>query len=189
MGHLWTTSDSRQVSIAERAVIEPCCTRISNMATSLDDRLSLEEQFYKEGHDLGVSDGQRAGQAEGRQFGMQKGFEKFVQMGKLHGRAEVLQAEMSSEPGASPSKAPVSAKARRQVEKLLDLTDIANMQPENSEDAVADVDERLKEAVSKATLIAKITGEAMLASEKAKSTTTDQFEDFQAKTRFDRAAT
>ena len=52
-----------------------------------DDLLSLEDKFYKEGYDLGVSDGERAGRVEGRLFGLEKGFEKYAVMGKLHGRA------------------------------------------------------------------------------------------------------
>ena len=52
-----------------------------------DDLLSLEDKFYKEGYDLGVSDGERAGLVEGRLFGLEKGFEKYAAMGKLHGRA------------------------------------------------------------------------------------------------------
>ena len=52
-----------------------------------DDLLSLEDKFYKEGYDLGVSDGERAGRVEGRLFGLEKGFEKYAAMGRLHGRA------------------------------------------------------------------------------------------------------
>ena len=52
-----------------------------------DDLLSLEDKFYKEGYDLGVSDGVRAGRVEGRLFGLEKGFEKYAAMGRLHGRA------------------------------------------------------------------------------------------------------
>ena len=54
-----------------------------------DTLLSLEDGFYKEGYDLGVSDGARAGLIEGRQFGLEKGFEKYTAMGKLHGRAMI----------------------------------------------------------------------------------------------------
>ena len=51
--------------------------------------LSLEDSFYKEGYDLGVSDGARAGLVEGRLFGLEKGFEKYAAMGRLNGRAMV----------------------------------------------------------------------------------------------------
>lgn len=54
-----------------------------------DAILSLEDDYYKEGYDLGVSDGDRAGRVEGRWFGLEKGFEKYVAMGKLHGKAMI----------------------------------------------------------------------------------------------------
>lgn len=54
-----------------------------------DTLLSLEDGFYKEGYDLGVSDGDRAGRVDGRLFGLEKGFEKYATMGKLHGRAVI----------------------------------------------------------------------------------------------------
>lgn len=54
-----------------------------------DTILSLEDDFYKEGYDLGVSDGDHAGLVEGRLFGLEKGFEKFAAMGALHGRATI----------------------------------------------------------------------------------------------------
>lgn len=51
--------------------------------------LTLEDTFYKEGYDLGVSDGNRAGLIEGRFFGLERGFDKYVSMGKLYGRAVI----------------------------------------------------------------------------------------------------
>lgn len=54
-----------------------------------DSLLGLENQFYNEGYDLGVSDGNRAGLIEGRSFGIVKGFEKYVSMGRLQGKAMV----------------------------------------------------------------------------------------------------
>ena len=54
-----------------------------------DSVLTLEDKFYNEGYDLGVSDGSRAGLIEGRFFGLERGFEKYASMGKLHGRAVI----------------------------------------------------------------------------------------------------
>lgn len=54
-----------------------------------DSLLALEDSFYKEGYDLGLSDGNRAGLIEGRLFGLEKGFDKYASMGKLYGRAVV----------------------------------------------------------------------------------------------------
>lgn len=62
-----------------------------------DSLLSLEDQYYSEGYELGVADGSRAGRIEGRVFGLEKGFEKFVAMGKLHGRAVVWNARSTAQ--------------------------------------------------------------------------------------------
>ncbi|KAL6714935.1 hypothetical protein ACLMJK_007195 [Lecanora helva] len=62
---------------------------MANGGSLFDDLLSLEDDFYKEGFDLGVADGDQAGRVEGRLFGLEKGFEKYAAMGKLHGRAAV----------------------------------------------------------------------------------------------------
>ena len=58
-------------------------------ADPFDSLLSLEDKFYKEGYDLGVSDGTHAGLIEGRLFGLERGFEKYVSMGNLYGRAVI----------------------------------------------------------------------------------------------------
>ena len=54
-----------------------------------DSLLTIEDTFYKEGYDLGISDGNRAGLIEGRFFGLEKGFEKYASIANLHGRAVV----------------------------------------------------------------------------------------------------
>ena len=54
-----------------------------------DSLLTIEDTFYKEGYDLGVSDGNRAGLVEGRFFGLEKGFEKYATIGNLYGRAVI----------------------------------------------------------------------------------------------------
>lgn len=168
------------------------------MQTMWDDLLNLEDRFYQEGYDLGVQDGQRAGRAEGRHFGMLKSFEKFVELGQLRGRAEVLQAQVTQglvdhhAKDDAPPKITRSTRTQRQIERLLELTNIETLQPENTEDAVADVDERLKEANSKATLIAKILGQDVVANAETKPTSinaNEQLEDFQARTRFNSDAT
>lgn len=167
------------------------------MQSSWDDLLSLEDQFYKEGFDLGLADGEQAGRAEGRQFGMLTAFEKFQQLGVLHGRAEVLKSTLSPVSAAkgddrqAEQKGASHERLRRHLDKLLDLTSIANVHPENTEEAVADVDERLKDAMSRATLVAKITGYDMAAdgNRSKEPKNVDQLEDFQAKTRFNTDAT
>lgn len=54
-----------------------------------DSLFSLEETFYREGYELGLTDGKRAGLIEGRLTGLERGFEKFAQMGRLHGKCVI----------------------------------------------------------------------------------------------------
>ena len=54
-----------------------------------DSLLTLEDTFYKEGYDQGVSDGNRDELIKGRLFGLEKGFEKYGSMGKMYGRAVI----------------------------------------------------------------------------------------------------
>ena len=63
-----------------------------------DDLFNLEDQYYREGYDLGVKDGSRAGLIEGRLFGIEKGFEKYAAMGRLHGQAIVWASRMPTSP-------------------------------------------------------------------------------------------
>lgn len=58
----------------------------------LDSLLNLEENSYREGFEEGKTDGDKAGYKEGLVFGIEKGYEKTLEMGKLHGRAVMLNA-------------------------------------------------------------------------------------------------
>ena len=141
-----------------------------------DSVLNLEAQYYTEGYNLGVSDGSKAGRIEGRIFGLEKGFEKFAEMGRLVGRAAVWSSRLSNgdadlERGGErePAKGKVegitvprmsgSEKLRKHVQRLSDLADPETLPTENSEDAVSEYDDRLKDARAKATLISKLVGE------------------------------
>lgn len=152
----------------------------------LDSLLDLEEQFYKEGFDLGAADGTEAGYTEGSVFAVEKGFEKFVEMGRLYGKAlvwaqrlaESRPTEISEKPlGQSvtatdtialdpstcanmPSLPPHSARLARNLQTLLELVDPASLDMSNTEEAVNDVDERLKGAAVKAKLIQRALGES-----------------------------
>ncbi|EDN04124.1 hypothetical protein HCAG_01989 [Histoplasma mississippiense (nom. inval.)] len=55
----------------------------------LDNLLDLEERFYKEGYELGATDGIRSGYSEGSVFAVEKGFEKFQEIGRIYGKAIV----------------------------------------------------------------------------------------------------
>ncbi|EME38592.1 hypothetical protein DOTSEDRAFT_98316, partial [Dothistroma septosporum NZE10] len=137
------------------------------------DVLNLEDQYYQEGYDLGVADGSRSGRIEGRTFGLEKGFEKFVEMGRLHGKALVWEARLpaaqsddtrssdaTSMGGLPPLQAPSgNARLQKHVERLAALSDPNDLSTENSEDAVSEFDDRLKDAKTKTTLISRMAGE------------------------------
>lgn len=61
----------------------------------LDSVLDLEEIAYQSGFDEGKADGAEAGHREGMVFGIEKGYQKAVEMGKLHGRALMLNSCLS----------------------------------------------------------------------------------------------
>lgn len=152
----------------------------------LDSLLDLEEDFYNEGYNLGVSDGAHAGYTEGTVFAVEKGFEKFVEMGRLYGKALVWaqrlagstskkpaghdetedasttpQHELSLDPAACREMAafPASSRLAKNINTLLELADPASLVMQNTEEAVTDVDERLKGALIKAKLIQRALGE------------------------------
>ncbi|KAL4785087.1 hypothetical protein BJX76DRAFT_193390 [Aspergillus varians] len=153
----------------------------------LESLLDLEEDFYKEGFTLGAVDGAEAGYTEGSVFAVEKGFEKFVELGKLYGKALVWAqrlAEMKQNTHETPSpnlesimgmkeeavslhpsvcermaKFPHSSRLAKNVDTLLELVDPASLPMQNTEEAVTDVDERLKGATIKAKLIQRAFGE------------------------------
>lgn len=151
----------------------------------LDSLLDLEEQFYNEGYELGVADGAEAGYTEGSVFAVEKGFEKFVEMGRLYGKAlvwaqrladakpnelceqstpqvdrsDVLSLDPSSICKEMPKIPAHSARLARNLATLLELVDPASLDMSNTEEAVNDVDERLKGAAVKAKLIQRAMGE------------------------------
>ncbi|KAL4814021.1 hypothetical protein BDW67DRAFT_177369 [Aspergillus spinulosporus] len=152
----------------------------------LESLLDLEEDFYKEGFDLGAADGAEAGYTEGSVFAVEKGFEKFIELGKLYGKALVWAQRLNdmkqnahetlpnsesttglSEEGSNlrPSvckgmaKFPHSSRLAKNLDTLLELVDPASLPMQNTEEAVTDVDERLKGAIIKAKLIQRAFGE------------------------------
>ncbi|KAF2142587.1 uncharacterized protein K452DRAFT_206003, partial [Aplosporella prunicola CBS 121167] len=146
-----------------------------------DALLSLEDEYYTEGHALGVRDGARAGQIEGRVFGLEKGFEKFVALGAQHGRAAVWGARLPSAAfGAETEPAPATAieikadveaeaarlpplkrnpRLARHIATLHALTEPASLPTQNTEDGVSEVEDRARRAAAKARLIENIAQE------------------------------
>jgi hypothetical protein len=151
----------------------------------LESLLDLEEDFYKEGYDLGAADGAEAGYTEGSVFAVEKGFEKFLELGRLYGKALVWAQRLASTnttsapnselPGHATEEVddgflgpstfkgiasfPHSSRLAKNLDTLLELVDPASLPMENTEEAVTDVDERLKGAVIKAKLIQRALGE------------------------------
>ncbi|KXS96071.1 hypothetical protein AC578_6386 [Pseudocercospora eumusae] len=142
-------------------------------ADVFEDVLNLEDQYYREGYDLGVADGSKSGRIEGRVFGLEKGFEKFLKMGKLSGRAAIWDARLPDVKNIDVEKSQgdvfvpqlgSNERLRKHVERLAKLTNPDGVSTENSEDAVSEFDDRLKDAKAKATLISRIIGEDEVAS-------------------------
>lgn len=150
-----------------------------------DTLLTLEDTLYTAAYDLGVSDGAHAGRIEGRIFGLEKGFEKFAALGELHGRSVVWgsrlpglapQAEKEEEEGVSgeggEKKMPTLPKNERlknNATLLHSLTDPETFDTANTEEAVADFDDRFKRAGAKAKVIERIVGESDAAASTSKS--------------------
>lgn len=167
------------------------------MATDiLDEVLSLEEQFYQEGYNLGVADGTRAGYTEGAVFAVEKSFEKLLQLGRLYGKAlvwnqrlinssiatdvsscaEERETEMGKEKEKEEEKIDTGivksmpalhqgSRLAKNIQTLLALVDPATLVLQNSEEAVSDVEERLKGALTKAKLIERVLGEPVSSQE------------------------
>lgn len=152
------------------------------MATNdaFDNLLNLEENFYSEGYEQGVADGERAGRIEGRSFGIEKGFEKFVEAGRLHGRSIVWANRLHPRPQGSSSttaagaafilaaaaekqKLPVlnggGARLEKNIVTLHALVEPDTLSTENADEAVNDFDDRVKRAQGKARVIERHIGE------------------------------
>jgi hypothetical protein len=147
-----------------------------------DALLTLEDTLYTSAYTSGVTDGARAGRIEGRVFGLEKGFEKFAALGELHGRsmvwgARALEPKHDPEEGenkdghenGAEKRLPILADNARLVNNITllhSLTDPETFSTENTEEAVADFDDRVKRAGAKAKVIERIVGETDGASDK-----------------------
>ncbi|EEP80885.1 conserved hypothetical protein [Uncinocarpus reesii 1704] len=161
----------------------------------LDGLLDLEENFYAEGYELGVKDGETAGYNEGSVFAVEKGFEKFRELGRLYGKGIIwakrlpgshglLQAAKTPNSVSESSEnhaahdglhlpdLPPNPRLEKHLATFLSLVDPLTLVMENTEEAVAEFDERLKKATAKAKIIERMLGE---------TGSTHQHEDSQAK--------
>jgi hypothetical protein len=162
-------------------------TMSSPLDDPFDNLLTLEDTLYTTAYDLGTAAGSRAGRIEGRIFGLENGFEKFRALGSLHGRSQVWGSrvlpshlykstaiedwetvEEETREKTLPNF-PENGRARLQnnITLLHSLTDPDTFSTENTEDAVADFDDRVKRAGAKAKVIERIVGEGDVASTKS----------------------
>lgn len=148
--------------------------------------LTLEDTLYTTAYTSGVTAGSLAGRIEGRVFGLEKGFEKFAALGQLHGRSVVWGARILSTTSSNPPTPftgstsndtpslnvqqsiqekktlptlPPSTRLTNNTTLLHSLTDPLTFSTDNTEDAVADFDDRVKRAGAKAKVIERIVGE------------------------------
>ena len=135
-----------------------------------DTLLTLEDTLYTTAYTLGASDGAHAGRIEGRIFGLEKGFEKFAALGQLHGRSVIwasrlpslsssnnLETEKKGDATENTCQLPTFAqneRLRNNTTLLHSLTDLETFDTANTEEAVADFDDRFKRAGAKAKVIA-----------------------------------
>jgi hypothetical protein len=144
-----------------------------------DSLLTLEDTLYTTAYTSGVSAGSRAGRIEGRVFGLEQGFEKFAALGELHGRSVVWgaralttptsKAETGNEESKIPTFHPTSTRLVNNITLLHSLTDPETFSTENTEEAVADFDDRVRRAGAKAKVVERIVGENKMMVEGAKS--------------------
>lgn len=147
-----------------------------------DELLGLEDNFYREGYDAGIADGESAGLVEGRVFGIEKGYEKALELGKMHGRALVWQIRSqrtgnNSQPlqhagnDTSSTSAvvntlysstlPKNARLAKHIEGLLSTTDTTSLATDNSDEAVTEFDDHISRGKAKAKVIAAIANEPL----------------------------
>jgi hypothetical protein len=150
-----------------------------------DEVFDLENQFFREGYKQGHDDGVKAGRAEGRSLGLERGFAKFVEAGRLQGRAVVWASRLrpaGAKGGASSSSRDSASagtrgdagdgqreaklpglssnpKLEKNVAALYALVEPDTLSTENTDEAVADFDDRLKRAQGKARVIVRAVGE------------------------------
>jgi len=137
-------------------------------ADPFDDLLTLEDRLHSAAYAQGTADAARQGRIQGRVFGLQNGFDKFVALGQLHGRAVVWGARLPRSSQADqteerPSKLPVLEPNRRlekHIQMLHALSDPHTFSTLNTEDAVADFDDRYRRAGAKAKMVERIVAES-----------------------------
>ena len=158
----------------------------------LENVLTLEDQYYREGYDLGLADGSHTGKLEGRATGLETGFEKFKQMGMLAGKTSVWAGRLARMDSATRTTSPAipttidddpkvlithkkhgskrsgSHRVRNHIETLHALSDAQTLSTVNDEDACTAFEDRLKRAMAKARVVENIMGDGRTLREKEK---------------------
>jgi hypothetical protein len=144
-------------------------TTQEDLPDPFDTLLTLEDTLYTTAYSLGASDGAQAGRVEGRIFGLEKGFDKFAELGQLHGRSVVWGARLPSLTSTAEEKdpnekmeipsLPKNERLKNNITLLHALTDPETFDTANTEEAVADFDDRFKRAGAKAKVVERIVGE------------------------------
>lgn len=146
---------------------------------TFDDILGLEEKFYDDGYQQGLSDGVKAGRIEGRTFGLEKGFEKYVESGRIYGKSIIWANRIPQFQKATtlvnqtsqrdlPQRLPQlsdNARMSKNIKTLHALAESESLSTENTEEAVSDFDDRWKRAQAKAKVIERMAGEVQGSSE------------------------
>ncbi|KAL5114308.1 hypothetical protein ACEQ8H_007828 [Pleosporales sp. CAS-2024a] len=140
-------------------------------ALDMDSLLTLEDALYTSAYGLGAADGARAGRIQGRFFGLEKGFEKFAALGELHARSAVwgaraltssvanIDAQAAGKDKMPFPPLPQSARLLSNITLLHSLTDPLTFSTDNTDEAVADFDHRLKRAAAKAKVVERLLGQ------------------------------
>jgi hypothetical protein len=154
-------------------------SKLHNNASLTDDPfdslLTLEDTLYTSAYTAGSDAGARAGRIEGRVFGLEQGFEKFAKLGELHGRSVIWGARaltsrsVASTPSTAqsetkkvklpPFSTATSTRLVNNITLLHSLTDPETFSTQNTEEAVADFDDRVRRAGAKAKVVERIVGE------------------------------
>lgn len=139
------------------------------MNDAFDDILDLEGDFYTEGHNQGWSDGLVAGRTEGRLIGMEKGFQKFVEAGRLYGKSLVWANRLPNHvaresQGAESHDGPLpplanNQRLRKHITAIHDLLEPDTLPTQNTDEAVEDIDSRIRKAQGKVRVVERVIGE------------------------------
>ncbi len=168
---------SVEVTIMSATAIPATPAAATANVDPFDEVLGLEDHFYDEGFRQGEADGTRAGKAEGRTFGLENGFGKFLESGRLQGRAAIWANQLYPASKGDESTAQVCSAAplpavptlpplprlQKNLRALYALVEPGTLSTANTDEAVADFDDRIKRAQSKARIFEKMAGELVIA--------------------------